>query len=137
VEKEGYKTKVMRVEVKFKQPTVLRVELEKEVVLPKTTTTTGPVRNEMNEKTTSPQYDHAKKATSPLVNFNLTTVPKTEIVEPEIRPLKHYSSLTQLDHSFLNLFRGVQQRNSGYRFIPNFICITITVISLMRFPLYV
>ncbi|ODM97754.1 Carboxypeptidase M [Orchesella cincta] len=110
VEKPGYKTAVVNVEVRYKQPTFLRVELEKVLVVMKSPT---PIQNEKTEKPTTPQYDFPITATTSVTEYNSTTQHKDKPLEPEIRSLKHYSSLTQLDHSFLNLFRGIQQRNNA------------------------
>ncbi|CAL8071450.1 unnamed protein product [Orchesella dallaii] len=113
VEKEGYKSALVRVDVKHKQPSFVRVELEKLVIKVKVQTTKPPIRNDRTEKTTSPHYDFSNNITTHVAEFNSTTqVKDDEKLEPEIRPVKHYSSLTQLDHSFLKLIKGLHQRNS-------------------------
>jgi len=131
VEKEGYKTALVKVDVKYKQPAFVRVELEKLFIEMTATTTKPRIQNERTESTTSSHYDVPNNTITKIAEFNFTEQVKDENLEPEIRPLKHYSSLTQLDHSFLKLFRGLHQKNSaGSR-----IRYTFRVMLLVYFPL--
>lgn len=119
MEKEGYITQEIDVKVQKKQATFILVRLPQVVLT--TTTPHYVMQNDYPKNVSTVQPDAAvSEATE-----------NTEDPDAEEKSLKHYSSLTQLDHSFINLLRGIQFSGSA-TISKNFYYLHVIILVLIN-----